>query len=485
MLSNIRLLVIGGLVLAVILGVVFKKHLLRLLKNLYGNFTKDELKKFLLLAVIFGFTIGVYWLLRPLKDGVFCNIVGVSNIPYAKWLSLLIIFPLVMVYSKLVDKFPRHKIFYALCTIYGLLAFAFAYLLHSSTFGLPNVAPYTLPSGVVESRHVLAMGRAIGWAWYVFIESFGSLMVALFWSFASDTTTPESAKKGYGVIAMGAQAGGILGPLAVATYAKQYGPVPMAFAAGIGIFGIALMIKFFMTVVPKDQLVGYQAKNETNDQKKHEKEETGFMEGLKLMLSQPYLLCIFAVISLYEIVVTVFDYQLKSMASASLSGAGALSAYLGEYGVWTNGLSLLCLILGINSIGRKLGLTVSLILLPILIAGFVGAIWISPTLQVAFWVMVFSKAVNYALNQPAKEQLYIPTTKDTKYKAKAWTEMFGSRSSKAAGSGINILNKFMAPEMFIAMSSMLSLGLIGVWIFCALYLGKTHKKAVSENKVVC
>ncbi len=481
----LNLKLIGAIALIGVLGWFFRKSVINLAKKLYGDFSREELKKFLLLAVIFGFTIGVYWLLRPLKDGVFCNIVGASNIPYAKWLSLVIIFPLVMVYSKLVDKFPRHKVFYALCAIYGLLAFAFAYLLHNPVLGLANVQPFTLPNGKIETHHVLAIGRLIGWAWYVFIESFGSLMVALFWSFAADTTTPESAKKGYGIIAMGAQAGGIVGPLAVATYAKQYGPVPMAFAAGLGIFGIALMIKYFMSVIPKDQLVGYEAKHETATQKKHEKEETGFMEGLKLMLSQPYLLAIFAVISLYEIVVTVFDYQLKSMASESLSGAGALSAYLGEYGVWTNGLSLICLLLGINTIGRKLGLTVSLVLLPILIAGFVAAIWMSPTLQVAFWVMVLSKAINYALNQPSKEQLYIPTTKDTKYKAKAWTEMFGSRSSKAAGSGINVLNRFMDPSMFIAMSSLISFGLIGLWIMCALYLGRTHKKAVTENKVVC
>lgn len=482
---SLKMFILIGSLAAIILGFLFREKVSNLAGKLYGNFTRDELKKFILLGAIFGFTIGVYWLLRPIKDGVFCKMSGSSNIPLAKWLSLLIVFPLVMIYSKLVDKFPRHKVFYALCAIYGTLAFVFAFLLWNSSLGLNNVQAFALPSGKMETRHALFLGRAIGWAWYVFIESFGSIMVALFWAFAADTSTPESAKKGYGIIAMGAQAGGILGPLVVANYAKQHGPVPMAFLAGFGIFAIALMIRYFMAVVPKEQLTGYQAKSETPTQKKHEKEETGFMEGLKLMISQPYLLGIFAVISLYEVIVTIFDFQLKTMADSSLSTAGELSAYLGEYGVWTNGLALLCLLLGINSIGRKLGLTISLVMLPVLIAGFVGALWISPTLQVAFWVMVFSKAINYALNQPAKEQLYIPTTKDTKYKAKAWTEMFGSRSSKAAGSGINLLKKFMAPEMFATISSLSSFGLIGVWILCAIYLGKTHKKAISENKVVC
>src|SRR5687768_2632102 len=94
-------------------------------RKLYGSFSREELKKFILLAIIFGFTIGVYWLLRPIKDGIFCKMAGSSNIPLAKLLSLIFVVPLVLIYSKLVDKFPRHRVFYALCTIYGLLAFAF------------------------------------------------------------------------------------------------------------------------------------------------------------------------------------------------------------------------------------------------------------------------------------------------------------------------------------------------------------------------
>ena len=55
--------------------------------------------------------------------------------------------------------------------------------------------------------------------------------------------------------------------------------------------------------------------------------------------------------------------------------------------------------------------------------------------------MVASKAINYALNSPSMKQLYIPTTKDVRYKSQAWIESFGSRGSKAAGSGINDLHK--------------------------------------------
>src|SRR4029078_6344790 len=92
------------------------------IRTWWGDFTKEELKKFALLAIIFGFTIGVYWLFRPLKDVVFSKSVGADWIPFAKWLSLIIVIPLGMVYSKLVDAFPRHRVFYALSAIYATLA---------------------------------------------------------------------------------------------------------------------------------------------------------------------------------------------------------------------------------------------------------------------------------------------------------------------------------------------------------------------------
>ncbi|MFA6065877.1 MAG: Npt1/Npt2 family nucleotide transporter [Candidatus Babeliaceae bacterium] len=442
----------------------------RLAKAWFGDFSREELKKFLLLAFIFFFTIGVYWLIRITKDSVFSIIIGATYIPFAKGLSLFVVVPLVMAYGFLVDKFPRHRVFYALCAIYGTLGILFAILLQNPTIGLPNIdaSPW----------------RLLGWLYYVYVESFGSIMVALFWAFTADTTTPESAKRGYGLIAMGGQVGGIVGPLIVERQAENLGQAVVIGIGSAAIFMIAAMVYYYMKVVSHDQLRGYHGK-ETAEQKKATKEKVGFTEGLGLILSQPYLLGIFAVISIYEVIVTIFDFHFKVLAASQGMSGDALASYLGNYGVWTNGVALICLLLGVSNIGRKLGLTVALTLLPIIIAGATIALNLNLNLEVACWIMIVSKALNYALNQPAKEQLYIPTTKDAKYKAKGWIEMFGSRSSKAGGSAINAVKKLMSVNSFIMFSAIASLGLCGIWFLIALYLGRTHKKAVDSNTVVC
>ena len=188
---------------------------------------------------------------------------------------------------------------------------------------------------------------------------------------------------------------------------------------------------------------------------------------------------------MFEVIVTIFDFYLKYYASLEITGANAYTAYMGVFGVYTNIVAWIWCCVGVNNIGRKLGLTVALVIMPIVIAIASLVLASAATLTTAFWIMVFCKGLNYALNQPSKEQLYIPTTPETKYKVKAFMEMFGSRGSKALGSGINALKSFMAVESFILFSTIASLGMVGVWLYAAIYLASTHKKAVTAKQVVC
>jgi ATP:ADP antiporter, AAA family len=137
---------------------------------------------------------------------------------------------------------------------------------------------------------------------------------------------------------------------------------------------------------------------------------------------------------------------------------------------------------------------VSLVLTPILIACAVLWIKFNPfSITSAFWIMTLSKAVNYALNGPTLKLLYIPTSKDTKYKAQSWIEMFGSRAAKGSASGVNLFRPtFIAKYgfsdglmVFLTFTTIVSLGLVGVWVLTALFAAKTYNKAIKENTIVC
>lgn len=452
----------------------------RIAQSLWGKFeSREELGRFLLLALQFGFIIGVYWTLRPIKDAVFNAIVGGKDWQWSsKIFSLLVNIPLVMIYSKLIDKFQRHKLFYGLTIGYGVATLLFAWLLSNPVYGLANTvaSPY----------------RIVGWAWYAFVESFGSLVIALFWAFATDVTKPEAAKRAFPLIAFFAQIGNILGPRYLRPSKLAWitsEPVSLIVAiCGVLMFGIALLMWVFVNTVPAQELTGYGA------HEKESSEEPGFLEGLKLLVTEGYLLGIMCIIGVYEFIVTIIDNHFKVTAYAQLesipgmSTAAHVSEFLADYAEYTGYVALVCLLTGINNIQRKLGMTASLIMLPILVGVAIVLIKLNPTqLYIAMGIMVFSKAVNYALNQPTLKQLYIPTSKDTKYKSQAWIEAFGSRATKAGGSAFAALRTLpgWTVPFFLTVSSSLSLALVVVWAFVAVYVAAKYNKAIEEDSIVC
>src|SRR5262249_50517980 len=115
------------------------------------------------------------------------------------------------------------------------------------------------------------------------------------------------------------------------------------------------------------------------------------------------------------------------------------------------------------------------------------------SLSFLFALMVGSKAINYALNGPALKQLYIPTTPDVRFKAQAWIETFGSRASKEAGAIFNmVLNTLQSVfwaaagrAYYLMLSGSLGFPLLALWLFLALFLGNTFRKAIDSKKVVC
>lgn len=450
----------------------------------FGNFEKEEFKKFLRMGVIFALIIGVYWTLRPLKDAVFIQLVGSLQLPFAKTASVIALLPLVMFYTKLLEKTSREKMLIILPTFYGLSILGFSFLM-MMVQGSPEE---------IASRSPLALigTKGLGYFWYLFVESFGSLVVALFWAFAADTTDPTHAKRGFPLVVAIGQVGGIICPYSIGGLPDRLGHATDTLSViclGLLTLLIIPLIRYFLRATPKDLLASFHGKNEKSVEKQ---QEPGFLEGLKLLVQNKYLLGIFAANFIYEVVVTIFDFNFKLAASAEYSGV-SLSRYLSLYGSSVNIVSLLCLLLGISNVTRFLGVGTALAAMPIIVGCATLGFLSLNSLSFLFILMVGSKAINYALNGPALKQLYIPTTPDVKFKAQAWIETFGSRSSKQAGS---MFNMSLAPlqsafgaaagkSHYLMLSGFLSFPLLALWLVVAIYLGRSFKKAIKENKVIC
>ncbi len=450
----------------------------------FGNFEKEEFKKFLRMGVIFALIIGVYWTLRPLKDAVFIQLVGSLQLPFAKTVSVLALLPLVMFYTKLLEKTSRERMLIILPSFYGISILCFSLLMLITQATNEEIA----------NRSFLALTgtKILGYSWYLFVESFGSLVVALFWAFAADTTEPVHAKRGFPLVVAIGQLGGIIFPYGIGGLPHRLGCSTDALSImclGLLTLLIIPFVRYFLRATPSKLLASFHGKNE---QAIETKQEPGFLEGLKLLLKNRYLLGIFAANFIYEVVVTIFDFNFKIAASSQYSGV-ALSNYLSIYGSSVNVVSLLCLLLGISNVTRFLGVGTALAAMPIIVGCALLGFLSLNSLTFLFVLMVGSKAINYALNGPALKQLYIPTTPDVKFKAQAWIETFGSRSSKQAGSMFNMslaplqsaFGTLAGKAHYLMLSGVLCFPLLAIWLWVAIFLGRSFKRAIRENTVIC
>ena len=446
-----------------------------IIRALWGDLTSDEVKKFGILSTTLMLIMGTYWMLRPVKNTLFKSLVGFTWQPTVKILSLVVMIFIVLIYSKLVDIFEKDKLFYILCSFYGIVFLATGWALANPNTFVPS------NTSIFHSISNLIPGKTIGWIAYVAFESFGSIIAALFWSFVACTTTTESAKKGYGMVVSMAQVGALIGLFFVLGYSKTFSLSSFVMIGGVMVLIVPLFIKLYMHTIDEKDV----------HEEKNPKYKSGFFEGIKIILTQPYVMGIFVVTTFYEIMGIILEYQMYRIAEVKYPIDADFAAFNSEYGIGIIFLALLFALIGTSFFMRTFGLRICLVAFPVIIGVLMSSIFIfkifgATTYQFMWCIfgsMIAIKGVNYALNNPSKEVLYIPTSKGIKFKAKGWIESFGGRSAKGIGSGVTAGFAHNLPALLFA-GTVISLGVVGVWIVIASIMGTTFNRLQDENRVI-
>src|SRR5690348_9425432 len=78
-----------------------------------------ERQKLLYLTLAFFFIIGAYTLVKDLKDAIFVNLVGREYVPLAQFLTMFLLVPAILFYSKLVDNIRRYQLLACYSIFFG------------------------------------------------------------------------------------------------------------------------------------------------------------------------------------------------------------------------------------------------------------------------------------------------------------------------------------------------------------------------------
>lgn len=447
------------------------------LKALWGDLSKEEIKKFSLLSCVITLILGNYWMLRVLKNPIFDDLVGFQHQPKAKIASLFVVAFVVLIYSKLVDLFEKKTLFDIICIFYAVVFFFICFsTMYPEHFSMsPESSLYHLVAWIP--------GKLIGWISYFAFES-SSLLIMLFWAFVASITKPESAKKGYAMIVTCTQIGTISGPALVTSTATTIGLPLLVGLGGILVLLVPLLIRIYTYLIPKEELPSTASADD-------KKPKTGFLEGLKLIATRPYVMGILVVSTIYEVIGTILEFQMNMIAKDVFASRDLYAAFTGKYGMSINGLAMVFALLGTSFFMRRFGLRFCLLSYPVAIGlvlcGLLGLNFVGGTNSQIMWAlfasMVAIKGFSYALNNPTKEIMYIPTTKDIRFKAKGWIESFGGRSAKGAGAVVTNAFRDTIPELLLC-GTIISLGVVGGWIIVANLLGKQFNKLQEQNTVI-
>jgi ATP/ADP translocase len=190
----------------------------------------------------------------------------------------------------------------------------------------------------------------------------------------------------------------------------------------------------------------------------------GFYEGLLLILKYPYVFHIFLITCLFEVVLTIMDYEFKILGShqteiipdtgtATDSSSDNFANLMGHFGYSlslslsesslsqvTNVVSLVISFVGFSLLVHRIGVRFTLLIFPIVMLLAVIVTNLVPSLWALFLMVSVLKALVYSLNDPVVELLYMPTSEPIKFKAKAWIDVVGARSAKAIASIVTSLS---------------------------------------------
>ena len=332
----------------------------------------------------------------------------------------------------------------------------------------------------------------LGVPFFLWVGIFNLLIVAQFWSFANDLYLEEQGKRLFPIIAFGGSFGAILGPKIAGWLFEPSGP-----------YGLMLMTALLLGVcmVFSNRVNRRAAHERRNAQRVLDPEKPLGRQGAhKLVLGQPYLLIIAAMMVVANLVNTTGEFilsqkvteeakrlavvEIANPAGHELSEAAAhaidqkkmqhfIAGFYGDFFFSVSLVSALLQLLLVSRIIKFCGVSGSLFFLPLIALGGYAFIALTPFLTQIHFAKVIENSTDYSLQNTARQALFLPTSREVKYKAKAAIDTFFVRIGDLLSMGI----VFLSVQLSLSTRALSSVNvlMIMVWLFLVFGIGRRYK----------
>jgi AAA family ATP:ADP antiporter len=165
-----------------------------------------------------------------------------------------------------------------------------------------------------------------------------------------------------------------------------------------------------------------------------------------LALRSPYLRLLAVLLILLNIVNTTGEFILAGLVTAQADALAAaqpgmdrgafIGSFYGNYFFWVNIASVTIQAFIVSRIVKHLGMAGALLALPVVALGVYGLALTGAGLAFMRWVKTAENATDYSVMNTARQMLWLPTSREEKYKAKQAIDTFFVRAGDLLSAGV-------------------------------------------------
>jgi AAA family ATP:ADP antiporter len=412
----------------------------------------NEVRALWLSFVFFFVVLAGYYVIRPIRDNI-----GAQQFENLWWMFTVVLVTMIVanaLFSAIVARMPRRRFIPIAYRFFILNLIIFFVLMQ---FLPPGKQPW------------------VDGCFFVWVSVFNLFATAIFWSFMTDLFTTEQGKRLFGFIAVGGSLGGILGPI-ITTSLIHYVST-----------GVLLLICAGMLELAARSIRFFPAEFRRQDSKSAEgataEEPIGgkFWDGVTHICKSPYLFGLFLFILLYTLTSTWTYFQQSDLTRFGFVDKAARTAFFAKLDLTVNTLTLVLQIFVTGRLMKFLGVTVTLLFMPVLsLFGFAAMGW-APVIAVLAAFQVARRASTFAFMRPAREVLFTVLRREDKYKSKSFIDTFGYRLGDWLGSqSYGALDHLT--HLSFSMISYIGVVVVAAWCALGVWLGRKQRELVDMQQ---
>jgi AAA family ATP:ADP antiporter len=430
------------------------KSLLERFLSLFADVRAGEGAGVILLTVNVFLLLGLYYLLRSarqaliLTEGAPFGWSGSQLAAYSAAGMAVVLLGVVPLFGWLASRVPRLRLITTTTLIFG-----------------SNLVLFYLAGQA---------GLKIAALFYIWLGVFNVFVIAQFWSFANDIYTEGQGRRLFPLVGVGASLGAWVGASSVGALVRAYEFTPFTLML---LAGIVLIVALGITWIVNQR----ETARADPEGRKQEEEPLGKEGGFSLVLNDPYLRWIGVLIILLNIVNSVGGFLLNQIVEDGALAIGDqdsrqrfVTLFFSSFDARVSLIGFLLQLFVASRALRYLGVRGSLFILPLLALVNYSVIAIAPVLAVIRWGKILENSTDYSIQNTLRHALFLPTSREAKYKAKSVIDTFCTRFGDVLQAGVVFVGTSIG--LGIAGFAWLNVVLTIAWVAVAMQISREHKK---------